>query len=147
MTIEQATFSERVQKYIQTWTVDDLAGMSELAFEITVEMSNYFEQRKVTAYNQDLARISFYKEWRGKTRKDWKPFSDMQADRLGKENSLEAFDYTLFEVWYRRLKSLLDRLLEKKIEAAVANKLSRELVANARQFNPIHETWKSIEQN
>ena len=63
-------FTVRVQKYIQTGTVDDLAGMSELAFEITVEMSNYFEQRKVTAYNQDLARISFYKEWRGKTRKD-----------------------------------------------------------------------------
>ena len=52
------SFTEQVAKYIKIGSTDDLDDMSSLAFEITVEMNNHFEDWKVTAYNQDLARIA-----------------------------------------------------------------------------------------
>ena len=125
-------FTGRVQKYIQVGNIDDLQWMSELAFEITVEMNKFLEEWKVTSHNQDLARLAWYKKRKWKKRKDGKEFTDTQADRLGKEEALMSFDYTDYELWYRRLKSLLDRLLERKIEVQTMNKLQKELSANAR---------------
>lgn len=121
-------FTEKVSKYIQTGTTDDLEAMSSLAFDITVEMMNFFEEWKCKAHNQELARITYYKERKARKRKeDGKPFSDMQADKLWKEQSLQEHDYTIYEVQYRRLKNLLDRLLEKKIEIMSNDKRAREL--------------------
>jgi hypothetical protein len=79
-----------------------------------------------------MARLAGYKKWKTKKRRDWKDFTDAQADKLGKEDALKAMDYTPYKVWYMRLKWLLDRLLERKIEVAVVNKQQKELVANAR---------------
>jgi hypothetical protein len=44
--------------------------MSELSFEITIEMHKFYEQRQVTEYNQDMARLAGYKKWKTKKRRD-----------------------------------------------------------------------------
>lgn len=46
----------------------------------------------------------------------------MQADRLAKKDAMEQMDYTDHKNEYMFYKSLLDRLLERKIEVATINK-------------------------
>ena len=125
-------YTESVQKYIQTGTIDDLQLMSELAFHITVEMDKHLQAWKTKAHNQELARIAWYKKRKGKKRKDWKEFTDTQADKLGKEEALVAFDYTQDELKYKQLKWLLDRLLEHKITIAIVDKQAKETLTNIR---------------
>lgn len=125
------TYAERVGEYIRLGNMSDLQGMSELAFEITCTKQEAYEARKKTEYNQEIARITYFKTWRGKQRKDWKDYSDVQADKLGKEQAMKEFDYSLFECKYRELAGLLDRLLERKIEVQSINKQSKELLANS----------------
>lgn len=123
-------YKEKVQYYIQKWTMSDLQEMSELAFDLTCAKQDAYEKWKEVEYNQELGRIASYKEYKGKTRKDWKSYTDTQADKLWKEQSLKEYDYRLYENSYRLLSGLLDRILERKIEVQSINKQKIDTLPN-----------------
>lgn len=123
-------YKEKVQYYIQKWTMSDLQGMSELAFDLTCAKQDAYEERKALEYNQELARIAWYKEYKVKTRKDWKSYTDTQADKLGKEQAMKEYDYRLYENSYRLMSALLDRILERKIEVQSINKYKIDSLPN-----------------
>jgi len=121
--MDRRDYKQKVEKYIKTGTMTDLQAMSELAFDITMLKQEAYERWTSTEYHQDILRVSIYSEYKNRTRKtDWKSFTDMQADRLAKKDAMEQMDYTDHKNEYMFYKSLLDRLLERKIEVATINK-------------------------
>lgn len=48
----------------------DLQAMSELAFNISMDMQDAYEKRQELIHNQELLRISKYKEYKNMNRKD-----------------------------------------------------------------------------
>lgn len=111
----------------------DLQAMSELAFDLTIKKQEAYEKRNQTEYNQDIARVAIYTDYKNKKRQtDGKAFTDQQADRLAKKEAMETCDYTEHKNDYSLYRSLLDRLLERKIEVSVIHKNSERMVNNSK---------------
>lgn len=125
------SYTEKVWHLIQVGNITDLHDMSELAFELTVFKNKLGRQMKVSQHKYEVIRAKAFLHYKSKERQDGKPVSEKQADVLAKQEALKLLDPEI-ESDYREVSSLLDRLLELKVETAVLNKQERETASQLR---------------
>ncbi len=120
------SYTEKVWHLIAVGNISDLQSMSELAFELTVFKNKLWRELKVKQHQYEVKRCNGFIHYKSQDRiTDQKPFSEKQAEILAKNEALKLLSPEL-EADYREVTSLLDRLLEKKVETAVINKNERE---------------------